>query len=505
MPKKIVIIGAGIAGLSAGVYSRMNDFDTEIFEMHTLPGGLCTAWKRKGFTFDGCIHWLTGSGPGDSFYKLWQELGAIEGRKFVDHDVFQSFTNGEGRTFNLYTNADRLEAHMLEISPSDHELILTFCAWIRKFTRFGMPMDKAFELYSPLDTAKMIIRFSPFMRDMKKINRLTIGDFSDQFRDPLLKESFRDMFGTSTYPLLAIVVTLALLHKRAGGFPIGGSLEFARSIEQKYLRLGGRINYGKKVDKILTAGGPGGDRATGIRLTDGTEILADYVISAADLRTTVYKMLDGKYIEPQHDELFKTIPLAPSSVQVFFGLNKKFEQPVAAASYVFKLDRPVIIGTESHALIPERNYNYDPSLAPDGKSVVSCMFLVKDFEYWEKLRVDKEAYAAEKEKIKSLAADIFEQRYPGFKSAIEVADVVTPMTYVRYTGVYRGTYMTWILAGKNADRFRMVKKTLPGLSNFWLSGMWVMPPGGVPVGAKTSRDIIQLICRKENQKFSILE
>jgi len=70
MPKKIVIIGAGIAGLSAGVYGRMNGFDTEICEMHTLPGGLCTAWKRKGFIFDGCIHWLTGSSPKDSFYPV---------------------------------------------------------------------------------------------------------------------------------------------------------------------------------------------------------------------------------------------------------------------------------------------------------------------------------------------------------------------------------------------------------------------------------------------------
>jgi phytoene dehydrogenase-like protein len=78
------------------------------------------------------------------------------------------------------------------------------------------------------------------------------------------------------------------------------------------------------------------------------------------------------------------------------------------------------------------------------------------------------------------------------------------MTYTRYTGVYRGTYMTWILTGNNADKFRMVKKTLPGLSNFWLSGMWVMPPGGVPTGAKTSRDIIQLICKREKVKFTTI-
>ena len=42
----IIIIGAGIAGLAAGCYAQMNGYQTCIFEMHTLPGGLCTAWTR---------------------------------------------------------------------------------------------------------------------------------------------------------------------------------------------------------------------------------------------------------------------------------------------------------------------------------------------------------------------------------------------------------------------------------------------------------------------------
>ena len=54
--KSIIIIGAGIAGLAAGCYAQMNSYDTQIFELHDLPGGLCTAWERKEYIFDGCIH-----------------------------------------------------------------------------------------------------------------------------------------------------------------------------------------------------------------------------------------------------------------------------------------------------------------------------------------------------------------------------------------------------------------------------------------------------------------
>jgi uncharacterized protein with NAD-binding domain and iron-sulfur cluster len=44
--KSIAIIGAGVAGLAAGCYGRMNGYRTNIFEMHAGPGGLCTSWRR---------------------------------------------------------------------------------------------------------------------------------------------------------------------------------------------------------------------------------------------------------------------------------------------------------------------------------------------------------------------------------------------------------------------------------------------------------------------------
>jgi len=70
MGKSVIIVGAGIAGLSTGCYARMNGYETTILEMHNIPGGLCTAWKRSGrsssdrYTFDTCMHRLLGSKVG---------------------------------------------------------------------------------------------------------------------------------------------------------------------------------------------------------------------------------------------------------------------------------------------------------------------------------------------------------------------------------------------------------------------------------------------------------
>ena len=121
--KTILIIGAGIAGLCAGCYGQMNGYRTRIFELHDKPGGLCTSWKRQGYVFDGCIHWLVGSGPGTGLYRLWQELGAVQGRRMVDHDEFTRYEGAGGRCFIVYTDVDRLERHMKELAPQDAPLI----------------------------------------------------------------------------------------------------------------------------------------------------------------------------------------------------------------------------------------------------------------------------------------------------------------------------------------------------------------------------------------------
>src|SRR5512139_2528821 len=100
----IIIIGAGFAGLSAGIYGQMNGYRTQIFEMHDLPGGLCTAWKREGYTIDGCIHWLAGSSPQSGMNRYWQEVGIAQDRQFIDLDEYMRYECVGGRTLVLYTN-----------------------------------------------------------------------------------------------------------------------------------------------------------------------------------------------------------------------------------------------------------------------------------------------------------------------------------------------------------------------------------------------------------------
>jgi len=54
----MIIIGAGLAGLSTGCYAQMNGYESRIFEHHTKPGGVAAVWKRGDYLIDGGIHFL---------------------------------------------------------------------------------------------------------------------------------------------------------------------------------------------------------------------------------------------------------------------------------------------------------------------------------------------------------------------------------------------------------------------------------------------------------------
>ncbi|MGB7355391.1 MAG: FAD-dependent oxidoreductase, partial [Acidobacteriaceae bacterium] len=76
--KKIVIIGGGIAGLSAAVYALRCGYAVDLLEMNSQAGGLAMSWERGGYTFETCLHWLVGSRPGADFHERWRELLDID-------------------------------------------------------------------------------------------------------------------------------------------------------------------------------------------------------------------------------------------------------------------------------------------------------------------------------------------------------------------------------------------------------------------------------------------
>jgi phytoene dehydrogenase-like protein len=495
--KSIIIIGGGIAGLSAGCYGQMNGFRTRIFEMHKKkPGGLCTSWKRQGYTIDGCIHWLVGSGPDSKFYTIWKELGALEGKTVVDFDEFGRIEGADKKTFIVYTDIDRLERHMKELAPEDIPVIDEFIGAVRKCTRFEPPLDKAPEVMGGFDLLKMIVTNFGLLRLLGKWNKVSLKDFGNRFRNRLIREAFPLLF-LPDFPMTFMLMTFAWMHNRAAGYPLGGSLPFSQAIEKRYLSLGGEMIYKSQVVKILTERG----RAAGIRLEDGTEHRADYVISAADGHATIFEMLEGKYLDDTIRGYYEKLIPFPPLMYIALGVNRTFPEIPPSAGLMVELTGPLVVGGTDQKYINLHIFNFDPTLAPEGKTVLVVM-LPTDYLYWKKLRENDEQYKAEKEKIADKVIAILDKRFPGFASQVEMHDVASPTTFVRYTGNWKGSFEGWQVTPETWSFGKLMKKTLPGLDNFYMAGHWVEPGGGLPAVALSGRNVIQIICKKEKRKFT---
>ena len=492
MGKSVIIIGAGIAGLSAGCYGQMNGYETKIFEMHSIPGGLCTSWKRKSYTFDGCIHWLVGSSPKISFYKVWEELGAIQDKTMVNHEEFIRFEGLNGENLIIYTNIEQLEKQLKEFAPEDIDHITEFADMARAFIKFDPPIEKAKELYGIFDWAKVMMKIMPLMKYFGKYKNVSVQDFANGFKNQFLRENFYSIIGFRDFPMIFFVMTLSWLHNQCAGYPIGGSMAFAKSIEKRYGSLGGEVHYGAKVEKVLVKD----NQAIGVRLEDGTEYFSDTVISAADGHKTIFKMLDEKYVNEKITGYYKEMPIFDPLIQVSLGINQDLSHE--PHNIILKLNEPVEIAGEKREEVTIRHYCFDPTLAPEGKSCVEVTFFT-NYEFWKTLRKDKKNYNEEKNKIASKVQDILEERFPGIKEKIEIVDVATPITYERYTGNWKGTFEGWRPTCKTFNL--KMEKTLPGLKNFYMIGQWVEPGGGLPPAATSGRDVVQLLCKNDKKKF----
>lgn len=498
MPQKVIIIGAGIAGLSAGSYLQMNGFETEIHELHHLPGGLCTSWEREGYKIDGCIHWLVGSRQGNKIYDAWNELVDMKKISFYDHDVYFQIEDSRGSVLTFFNDIDKLEKELLEKAPEDKAAILEYISSARKFSKMNLPLGKPAELYTIADAFETLIKIGPYYRRLKKYSKISIERFASRFTNPLLRKAMENLFVPEMSVVFAMITT-AWMHNRMAGYPIGGSLEFARLISKRYQELGGTICYNSRITEILTRENRGRKSAYGVITAGEKTIEADYIISAADGFNTLFELLGGKYVDERTAEFYRKGLTFSSYLQLSLGVNSIIE--AGASSLIFPLDKPVTIDPSTTLSdLAVRIHSFDPTLAPEGKTLVEFMIPTRADAYWSQLRFsDYKKYREEKDRIIREISECFGKRFGISEEMIEMTDLSTPATVIRYTNNWKGSFEGWVLTPEVG--FSQMPLKLPGLSGFYMAGHWVSPGGGLPAALITGRGAAGLICRDAGKKF----
>ncbi|MDG5813927.1 NAD(P)/FAD-dependent oxidoreductase [Chitinispirillales bacterium ANBcel5] len=494
--KKVIIIGAGIAGLSVASYLRQNGYETEIYEKHSCAGGLCTAWKRKGYTIDYCIHWLYGSKPGTSFHTLYNELGALSGPEgkqveIVDFEIFGTIELSNGDSFTLYSDIALLQKEMLRIAPEDRKKINSLCKDIRKISKFDFA--QATEQWGLSGWLKYIYTQAPRVPTILKRINTKVEDVVSTIKSPLLKEVLLTRV-PAEWSIFALIFSLSAQIGRNGGYPKGGSLSLVNNMTNRYLSLGGKIYYNAPVSTVVTKN----DRASGVILNDGKEIHGDHIISAADGHYTLFTMLNGDFLPDTLKKAYSQYPLFPSTLFIALGVRNDLLDLPHAVSMILKEPIEVDDGSVIDRL-SVRVFNFDPSLSPPGKCLVTVTAYTGNDLYWENLKEQSvKRYEKQKKAIAERVIEELDVRFKNISDAIEMVDVSTPHTVKRYTGNWHGSMEGF--APTPASLSKSLPKTLPGLKNFYMTGQWTTPGGGIPPAVSSGRSVCIKICKSDGKK-----
>jgi phytoene dehydrogenase-like protein len=503
---KINIIGAGVSGLCAGAYLQMNGFETQIFEKHSIPGGLCTSWQNGEYTIDGCAHWIFGSDKGSGFYYMWNELLDLKTIPFHHHEIrihVEVKTNADkydNKIFTVFTNLDQLHDYMIDLSPEDTEVTKRFIANIRSLQEFELPplMDKL-PFFPAIVRGIKMTRYLKFLYLLFKLKNESNYDLAKKFKSPFLKEAFELLYDGQEVKMLVFSFPHAVFDKKSAGYPIGGSLSWAQRLADNYEAIGGKIHYNTPVKKILTEN----NSTTGLLVRNNVVHNCDAVVSAADWHKTIFDYLDGKYVDEKIMELKneKIIDVYYSVLLVSFGLKRTYKEYPHFHRFPTEIKLESPCGT-SWDRLEVHFYNYDPTLAPEGKTVMASCFYTKNGNYWIELRKnDRPKYREEKKKFTAALIDLLEIKFPGIKEDIEVVDFATPATVLRYTANWQGSTQGW-LPGTNIIAASPVKFNLPNLKNFYYSSHWSRPGGGLPVAIDQGRAVAKTICKAYKREFT---
>ena len=490
-PRKVVVIGGGIAGLCAAVYASQAGYQVEVLEQHSAPGGLATSWSRGEYTFETCLHWLVGSNPNGTLHAQWREVFDIDKLTFIQPEEYLRLESERGEALGIYSDVVRLEQELLKVAPGDRVEIRRFASAIRQFADF--PLLDSCDTWS--QRLFSILRMAPRLPLLIRWARISGGQYGRRFKHPLLRHFF--MAGTSgRISVVAIIFMLAWMSRANAGYPVGGSKAVIAPMVERLATLGGRLHLGAKVEDILVEN----DTAVGVRLADGESIKGDWVISAADGHATIYDLLRGKYKDDGIDKLYGKGETFPSYLQVSLGVASDLSKEPGHLLQV--LDAPLTIDPEtSMDAVTFRIFHFDPTFAPAGKTAVTCFLPTYNFGYWLDLqRRDVVRYEHEKWRVADAVVGILERRLPGIRERIEAIDVSTPVSVVRFTGNWKGSMEGWLPTPSAG--FGTRRQTLPGLRRFLMVGQWVQPGGGLPTGLMTARAAIQSICKQDGLPFS---
>lgn len=493
--KKLVIIGGGVAGLTAGIFAQKNGYESIILEKNDIMGGFCTGWDRKGYYVDGCIHWLVGTREGTDMNLLWKFTGALEGVEIYHPESFIRF-DYKGDEVNFYQDLDRLKESWIELAPQDKEAIEEFCNTLLIVRNFDIGAKKPMDLMTLKEKIKMIYKMKNALPILGKYEKMSQQDYAKKFTHPALRAAI-ESFLPEGYSALSVLFSLAFFTNKDASLPYGGSRAFALRMEEKYLSLGGKIQKNCEIEKVIKEK----NLIKKVISKKADEYEGDCFIFACDPKQVFDKFLKGEHNDKAYETRYndsEVYPLA-SEIQIAIGCEDKLENIPRTVSFEVQ---NIKVFNRRLDFLGLTHYAHEKEYAPEGKiiMIVAINQFSEDIEKWYTLYEDKKSYNAAKKQIAEEVIKEIEIKFPTLKGKMSIVDIATPKTFARYCNGYKGAYMSFIPTTKSKRLSH--KGKIKGIKNAVLTGQWLQPPGGLPVALVTGKDTIMRLCKKDKKEFA---
>ena len=469
---EVVIVGAGLAGLSAAMRLAGAGRSVTVLEREDIPGG--RAGQIQLQASDGTYRIDTGPTVltmpdliADAFDSLgekmedWLELSPIS-------PLYRAFYP-DGSVLDVHSDVDEMAEEIAAvIGPEEAAGYRRYVDFVSDLYKYEMKdfidrnIDSPLDLLTP-DLAKLVA-IGGFRKLAPKVR--------EYLKDPRTERvySFQAMYaGLSPYDALAIYAVIAYMDSVAGVFfPKGGMHAVPQAMAAAAEKHGVKFRYGVTVESVETIG----DRATAVITTDGERITGDAFVLNPDL-PVAYRDLLG--YEPWS---IRRLDYSPSCYLLLAGSSASYSKIAHHNIHFGKswkgvfedlIDRKQLMSDPS--LLVTNPTHSDPDLAPPGKQIYYVLFPTPNLDAPIDWTVTKDRYRDE------VVRTLEERGYVGFGDAIEVEDITTPQDWAD-RGMERGAPFA------SAHSFIQTGPFRPG--NLWgenvvFTGSGTQPGVGVPM------------------------
>jgi phytoene dehydrogenase-like protein len=516
--RKVVIAGAGMAGLTAGAYALRSGHDVLILEKSSECGGLVGSFERDGFLFDTGPRAIGNAGI---LLPMLEDLGislpVVKGSvstgiadRIVHHDSHDDIGGYADSLRALFPESAREIGRIERLSRRYTRMAAVLNRTANPFFR-NIPQDLRYlftELLPWLPSfLSVVIRTDLSRKSIEEV----LGSFS---KNQALNDMVSQHFFKGTPASFAFGYFENFQDYR---YPLGGTGRLPEALVRKIHTGGGRIQNHCEITAV--------DPAAGIITAGGRDYPCDTLIWAADLRSLYQRLelggLPERIREPAEKERQACMAARPgeSVFTLFLAVNRppEYFRSISRGHFIYT---PRIRGLgglhrkeldELKAGFSERTrpelfrwledycrYNSyeisipvlkDPSLAPPGRTglIISLLF---DGELFEMVR---RAGWYEEFRLKTMdcmVGNLDESVYPGLKESIVFSDSATPVTLAARFNTADGAITGWSLEEKPPVPYRLsgisgaVKTAVPGVLK---AGQWSYSPSGVPIAILTGR------------------